>query len=133
MYSHDTPGPPPTTQVLVMHRPRPVAVLAVLAAATAMTSAAAGSSKGGFGRVTLNGVGPLRLGISTPADVRRFAGAPDRITQFSGNAKDYFSRFPGGGSVQYHLVNAAGGGYFGASRRHSSDSIPPTGLEPACR
>lgn len=59
--------------------------------------------------------GSLRV-VSTPAFVRRFAGAPDRIIPIIGyesprggyGARDYYYRFPRGGTIQYYLVDPKG-------------------------
>jgi hypothetical protein len=64
-------------------------------------------ARGGSGVVTLNGVGPLRFGVSSAADVRVFAGAPDSIGHVVGG-KDWFYKFAGGRTAQYYMVNPHG-------------------------
>lgn len=81
-----------------------------------VVDAATGATRGGSGRVTLYGVGPLQFGSSSPSDLMSFAGKPDRVIPLPGytspatsySAEDRFYAFPDHGVVEYYFVNPNG-------------------------
>ena len=99
-----------------MKRRRVSITSAVIVATLAVASSAAGAPRGGLGLATWHGVGPLRFGRSTPADLQRFAGRPDHVAPLNGatlggmnySAEDLIYRFSDHGSAQYYFVNPDG-------------------------
>jgi hypothetical protein len=61
------------------HSVRRLTMALAMAALVAMTPEAA-IAKGGSGKVSTYGVGPLRLNVSGPNAARRFAGKPDHVS-----------------------------------------------------
>jgi hypothetical protein len=91
-------------------------IVFVLVLVLGVDDAAAGVTRGGFGRVTLDGVGPLQFGTSEPSDLGSFAGRPDRVDSLPGysspttsySAEDLSYAFPNHGAVEYYFVNPNG-------------------------
>ncbi len=87
----------------------------LLLSATHPTAALA---KGGYGLVTLNGVGPLSFDNSTDVDVRAWAGRPDKVQWSTDGFNDgmlwrtFIYRFPRGGVVEYSFYLYPGEGWY---------------------
>ncbi len=85
---------------------KPVIPLTAVLALVVLPAVA--NAKGGYGVVTPFQVGPLVMDGSTDADVRAFAGGPDRVTycygfacNYGGVWKTFIYRFPNHGLTEY--------------------------------
>jgi hypothetical protein len=94
-----------------------LSVIVMVAVLVTSTGSAAEASRGGLGVVTLSRVGPVRIGASTPADLRRFAGPPTSVSRIQPGTvrfELFYYRFPNHGYVYYWFANPGDGWQFSA-------------------
>lgn len=77
----------------------------LLAAAAVLVITPVAAARGGSGTVSVDGVGPLLFDISSPSDLRDFAGRPDRVTFWDQNGAPTISANASWEIWQYHYPN----------------------------